>query len=193
MYATLTEKDEAWGKTTGLIEKPPTEMASVLLDNDNGYFANWAPQLKELFATACTEETNDNPGTFADIKPLYMLPVGHTWKTQTGVSLIGDAAHLMTPWAGEGVNLALRDSLDLSRVLSSIKSAPDISTWQMELQPKMVEFERVMLERAKEEAEGTLENMNMFALSENGGEAMAEFFKKAYAGMAAGTKGGETA
>lgn len=32
------------------------------------------------------------------LRQLYMLPVGHTWDTRSGITMIGDAAHLMTPF-----------------------------------------------------------------------------------------------
>ncbi|ETI29435.1 hypothetical protein G647_01888 [Cladophialophora carrionii CBS 160.54] len=50
-------------------------------------------------------------------RKMWMLPVGYRWKSETGVTLIGDAAHLMTPYAGVGVNLAMVDSLDLANAI----------------------------------------------------------------------------
>jgi 2-polyprenyl-6-methoxyphenol hydroxylase-like FAD-dependent oxidoreductase len=72
---------------------------------------------------------------------MYMLPVGHRWKHQPGTTLIGDAAHLMAPWAGEGVNLALWDSLDLAHVLAAIPEAGDAAEWQATLHLQICEFE----------------------------------------------------
>lgn len=46
-----------------------------------------------------------------------MLPVGLQWSPRSGVTLLGDTAHLMTPFAGVGVNVALTDAPNLSRAL----------------------------------------------------------------------------
>ncbi|KAL6706037.1 hypothetical protein ACN47E_006139 [Coniothyrium glycines] len=45
---------------------------------------------------------------------LYQLPVGFTWPHKPGITLLGDAAHLMTPFAGIGVNSAFHDAMLLS-------------------------------------------------------------------------------
>lgn len=55
---------------------------------------------------------------------LYMLPVGFSWQNRPGVTLIGDSAHVMTPFAGEGVNIGMEDALMLSRaIIKASKSA----------------------------------------------------------------------
>jgi 2-polyprenyl-6-methoxyphenol hydroxylase-like FAD-dependent oxidoreductase len=47
--------------------------------------------------------------------PLYNLaPEALCWKSVPGVTLIGDAAHVSTPFAGEGVNCAMVDALVLA-------------------------------------------------------------------------------
>jgi 2-polyprenyl-6-methoxyphenol hydroxylase-like FAD-dependent oxidoreductase len=182
-YAVITTPKEHWAEATGLKGKTATEMKPALLD-DGKLFRNWAPKLKDLLSTACDEETLDNPGCEADIKPMYMLPVGHRWEHQTGATLIGDAAHLMMPWAGEGVNLALWDSLDLAHVLSAGLDVEDAASWQAALDPRMREFEEAMQARAEEKAEETVQNKAMI-LSENGAQAFADFFKTAIEMMAA--------
>lgn len=182
VYAAMSTPEEDWAVSTGLAGKTAAEVKTTLL-SDNKVFGKWSPALQDLLATACDEETKDNPGCEADIKPMYMLPVGHRWEHKTGATLVGDAAHLMTPWAGEGVNLALWDSLDLAHVLAAVPEATDAATWQAALEPRMREFEETMLARAQEKAEETDKNRELF-LSENGGQEMANFFK-VYEDMAA--------
>lgn len=50
-------------------------------------------------------------------RSLYCMPIGFQWGHQQGITLIGDAAHLMTPFAGEGVNVALDDARKLAAII----------------------------------------------------------------------------
>ncbi|KAH8728225.1 hypothetical protein GQ44DRAFT_702811 [Phaeosphaeriaceae sp. PMI808] len=86
-----------------------TDLASVqkMLSAD---FGDWAPELQEAF--------NKAQGKVERI-PLYMLPVGFTWPHKEGVTLLGDAAHLMVPFSGIGVNTAFYDALLLSRQIAA--------------------------------------------------------------------------
>ncbi|KAH6661501.1 tetracycline resistance protein from transposon [Plectosphaerella plurivora] len=77
-------------------------------------------------------------------RSLFMLPVGWRWEHKRGVTIIGDAAHCMTPFAGEGVNVALMDALELSR---AIISARDAGFSEGVLEEKVEAFEKGMFPR----------------------------------------------
>jgi len=49
------------------------------------------------------------------------MPLDQTWAALPNLTMIGDAAHVMPPFAGEGVNMAMLDALELSECLTTNK------------------------------------------------------------------------
>ncbi len=70
-------------------------------------FASWAPSLTHML----------DVGEILGVRPLCALPIGYRWSSRPGMTLLGDAAHVMSPFSGEGVNLALADAADLADAL----------------------------------------------------------------------------
>ena len=74
--------------------------------------ANWHPRLKPLF-----DEMAESEAAFWKIT--CSTPTGvPDWQNEPRVTVIGDAAHSMTPAGGIGANTAIRDSALLGRLLS---------------------------------------------------------------------------
>ncbi|KIX06334.1 uncharacterized protein Z518_04310 [Rhinocladiella mackenziei CBS 650.93] len=180
IYAFLSTPDEHFGTTSGITNGTPAEAKEKLL-NDNALFGQFGPRLKELVQTACDEETNDGPDSKLVVRSLYTLPAGHTWEYKPGVTLIGDASHVMLPFAGEGVNVAMWDALDVSRaIIKSYEARPqDAASFQDVLEPLIKEFEVRMADRAKEKAEEAYKNSQLMLGSEDGATAMAEWMRAA--------------
>ncbi|RFU78347.1 salicylate hydroxylase [Trichoderma arundinaceum] len=150
-------------------------MKKVLVESMD-LFGSWSEQIQDLISSAIDETvaTAENMAQMAESKPLYMLPIGHKWETQPGVAIIGDAAHLMMPWAGEGVNLALWDSLDLANaIIKSWNKADDPEEFRRSMMSQVAEFESKMFERSTRAAEETWQNSKML-FSDDGAQAMAD-------------------
>ncbi|WUW25691.1 FAD-dependent monooxygenase [Streptomyces sp. NBC_01463] len=71
-------------------------------------FEGWAPPVLDLL----------RHGTSFVRRPLHTLPASHTWAHVSGVTLLGDAAHLMPP-LGAGANLAMLEGAELAESIAS--------------------------------------------------------------------------
>ncbi|KAL4740702.1 hypothetical protein BDV11DRAFT_184685 [Aspergillus similis] len=177
--------DEHFASTSGL-DKLDLQGAKERLLTDNQLLGSFGKPIKELVSASCDEESNTNPDTNTlPIKPLYTLPIGTTFPHNTnpaiGITLIGDAAHLMPPWAGEGVNLAMWDSLLLSNALIRAfrESHGQSTSFLATLDPLLQAFELEMFSRTGEKAEETEGNGKML-FGEHGAMAFKRFFEGFY-------------
>ena len=178
IYVFISTEDEHFAATNGFNTQTPAQAKDKLFGNGS-LFANWAPEIKQLVAGACDDETADNPETALDIRALYKLPAGHTWAHRPGATLIGDAAHLTNPPAGEGVNIAMQDSLLLSRAIVEAyeSSSEDFNLFQRVIDPLLEEFEGNMAERGNEMAKMTLQVSHVMFGVDDGAVALTEWFK----------------
>lgn len=119
-------------------------------------YSDWDSELKNYIAYS-----------YDDIKfrRIYKLPIGLTWATQPNITIIGDAAHLMSPFAGEGVNMALYDAYLLAESFKNFNNLTEV----------LKVYEQQMFETTKVHAKESQDNLEIF-FSENGAEKMAQFF-----------------
>ena len=96
-------------------------------------FEGWAPALTALITDGDTPPVP---------RMIYTLPEGHRWDRVPGVTLLGDAAHLMPP-SGEGANLAMFDGAELGK---AIVAHPD------DIEAAIATYEAAMFARSALEA-----------------------------------------
>ncbi|KOS07473.1 2-polyprenyl-6-methoxyphenol hydroxylase [Flavobacterium akiainvivens] len=104
-YASF-KTDENWAKTSGIDFTDNTQV----LDWFKTAYPEWSSFWHELFT--------NNALPFIP-RPIYCMPLDQEWEAQPNVTLLGDAAHLMPPFAGEGVNMAMLDALELCECLTA--------------------------------------------------------------------------
>ena len=127
-----------WVSGSGVDWTDPGAARAALLAE----FTDWSTELTDLIRR-CDDR----------IVPrlIYALPIGHSWSRVPGVTLIGDAAHVMSPYAGEGANLAMLDGLELA--LALVSHGPD-------LESALSRYETAMFPRAEAAAEESAQGLD---------------------------------
>lgn len=119
-------------------------------------FGGWDSRLTALI------EAGDGPPITRRIEA---MPTGIRWTHQPGITLIGDAAHLMPP-VGEGANQAMLDAAELAAELAAHPADPDEAIRR---------YEEAMFPRAQSIAEMSTRIQSMM-LSPTAAEDIVRFF-----------------
>lgn len=132
------------------------ELKEQLLED----FSDWDEDLKKYIKYASDDVM---------CRRIYKLPIGFKWDNHPHITLIGDAAHVMSPFAGEGVNMALYDAYLLAK---SIERNEDLQT-------ALKQYEEAMYESSAPRAQESQDNLELM-FSQNSAQKFGDFFNQAF-------------
>lgn len=149
VYAS-TRKDNADWAAKLPFDPADLEATRAFLLSEESPFADWCETLRDAIRLAdgrCTARS------------LFMLPVGFRWTHRRGVTVLGDAAHLMTYFAGEGVNVAMKDATVLAEQIAAAVAKPGgdvagrldeaVRRFELEMWPRAEKVARLSAELMK--------------------------------------------
>jgi 2-polyprenyl-6-methoxyphenol hydroxylase-like FAD-dependent oxidoreductase len=126
-------------------------------------FDGWAPEIRALITDGESAPV---------LRMLHTLPADHRWArgaaAEVGVTLLGDAAHLMIP-SGEGANLAMFDGAELGKAIAA--AAAIDGNFEAALQ----RFEEDMFKRSGAEAIES-KRMHTIFFDERSPQGLLDFF-----------------
>jgi 2-polyprenyl-6-methoxyphenol hydroxylase-like FAD-dependent oxidoreductase len=122
-------------------------------------FNGWAPELTALLTATETDPV---------LRPVYVLPIEQRWDRVPGVTLIGDAAHLMSPFAGEGANLAMFDGAELGKAIAAHPG---------DVEAALIAYEQEMFPRSASAAAEADRNIKLF-FDENSPQSVVDLFTR---------------
>jgi salicylate hydroxylase len=139
--------------------------------------ACWSPDIRTMV-------TNSDPSTVAALPIRTMLPVD-PWPASP-VTLIGDAIHNMTPMAGVGANVALRDAALLAQRLGRAGSdglVAAIAGYEREMREYGFAAVRTSLRNARQAASDRRLPRALFTTALRAAEAVPALKRTMFAGM----------
>lgn len=155
-FYTGCKTGENWYKESNIDFDDNAQVKDWFINEFKGWDSKWL----ELFEKA---EPHFIP------RPQYCMPLDQSWNTLPNLTMLGDAAHLMPPYAGEGVNMAMLDAVELCNCLLN-PQLPDI-------QSAIASYESQMLARFTEVAQMTLDQTDSLH-SANAVSNMLELFNQ---------------
>jgi 2-polyprenyl-6-methoxyphenol hydroxylase-like FAD-dependent oxidoreductase len=128
---------EDWIDTIDFTDTPAAKQ--VIL----GLLDGWDDALRGMIADA---DTPLSP------RRINALPARHSWPRVPGVTLLGDAAHVMSPFAGEGANLAMYDG---SLLALAVADSPG------DIEAALAVYEAGLFPRAEQAARESAESLGI--------------------------------
>ncbi|CAK7198003.1 hypothetical protein SEUCBS139899_000658 [Sporothrix eucalyptigena] len=137
-------RSDNWPETCGYNASDLESVKAAMLSRPE-LLSDFDPRLQQCITYAAGKTTP---------RSLYLLPVGFQWTHQAGLTTIGDAAHLMTPFAGEGVNVALDDARKLAAAILAVNKVSPANN-AAQLDTAVHTFEKEMFARTAKVAKLT--------------------------------------
>ena len=136
-FALKAPQEQADAFSDEVLPRGAAAILDALLENYKG----WAPEVLDIVRAS--------EGVEITVRKIFSFPPEHKWKSVEGVTLLGDAAHVMSPFTGVGVNLALADALDLADAIKE-GVAGEQNNSEARMRKAVQEYEKRVMARAKE-------------------------------------------
>jgi len=113
MFIALPNYDGSYTCTLFLPYEGKVSFAALKTEKDiDGFFSRYFPDVKKLMPHVVKQFLENPAGHMETVK-------GYPWHVNGKVLLLGDAAHAMVPFLGQGLNCAFEDCSELDKCLAN--------------------------------------------------------------------------